>query len=139
MTNQLLPPGSGAKVIDIGAPKYSSREAKGVWESPYKKTALWKIYSNDKSFKNAFDTITTTDHEGLPVASPFSAVRGYKFRESSTARWTDVYILETTALTGTFFAMSQAGRKHIWKQWLDGLDLQRDSQVLDRYASPFCS
>lgn len=134
MSNQLLAPGTTTP-IDIGPPKYSSREAKGVWPKPGSTTALWKIYSNQSSFTNAFNTITTADIEGLPVASPFSAIRGYKFRESPTARWTDVYILQTAVLTGTFFAMSQAGQKHVWKQWLDGLDLVKDSVVLNRCAS----
>lgn len=127
-TNQLRDP--SGKEINIGAPKYTSREARGVWEKPGNSKYLWKIYTNQGPFNTAFTQITSADKDGLPVPD-FSAVRGYKFRASQTAAWVDAYILQTAAQTGTFFAMSQTGKQNVWNQWLHTLDKTRDSTVLN--------
>ncbi|TFK88478.1 hypothetical protein K466DRAFT_598598 [Polyporus arcularius HHB13444] len=126
--NQLRDP--SGKVIVIGPPKYASRESQGVWQKPGSTTSLWKIYTNQGPFNTAFNMITDADRQGLPVPA-FAAIRGYKFQAAGSAQWNDAYILQTTILTGTFFAMSQQGRQNVFRQWLATLNPVTDRAVLN--------
>ncbi|RPD61262.1 hypothetical protein L227DRAFT_562810 [Lentinus tigrinus ALCF2SS1-6] len=119
------------KIIDIGAPKYASRESQGVWAKPGSSTLLWKIYTNQGPYTNAYNMITAADRAGLPVPA-FASILGYKFRPAATGLWLDAYILQTVAQTGTFFAMSQAGKQTVWRQWLYTLNLVSDRDVLNK-------
>ncbi|KAI0720693.1 hypothetical protein C8T65DRAFT_735646 [Cerioporus squamosus] len=178
----------GSPIIDLGPPKYASRESKGVWANPLPDNpkSLWKIYTNQKTFTQAYKDMVEADRRGLPVPSflgipvPANAIvfngnpvpafegmpappidgipvptadnmsistldgipvptladdRAYQFRSGPTAAWEDAYILQTaTADTenSRFFAMSQTGKKTVWKTWLYELDLVKDKAVLDK-------
>ncbi|KAI0720681.1 hypothetical protein C8T65DRAFT_272504 [Cerioporus squamosus] len=119
------------RIINIGAPKYASRESQGVWAKPGSSTTLWKIYTNQGPYTNAYNMITAADRAGLPVPA-FASILGYKFRPAAAGLWLNAFILQTVAQTGTFFAMSQPGRQALWNQWLYTLNLVQDRDVLNK-------